>query len=69
LADDDIRAVVALVRSHHHLMSRHIWEIEVEKPTSVKVSLGYPERLGGELLFAEKRQSNWVVTFVGVWAQ
>jgi len=50
-------------------MSKHIWEIKAETPTSVKVSLGFPETLGGELLFARKEHEHWVVTFVGVWSQ
>ena len=69
LEDSDIQMIVALVNSQRRLVSKHIWEIEVRKPDSVKVSLGFPERLGGELLFARKRQGQWAVTFVGVWAQ
>ena len=69
LSDDDIRAIIALVRSHRGLMSKHIWRIETDTPTSVKVSLGFPERLGGELFFARKEHDRWVVTFVGVWSQ
>jgi len=69
LTDNDVRAIVALVQSHRGLMSKHIWEIRAETPTSVKVSLGFQETLGGELLFARKEHEHWVVTFVGVWSQ
>src|SRR3954447_13530661 len=69
LADKDVRAIVALVQSHRGLMSKHICEIEAQMPTSVKVSLGFPETLGGEVLLARKEHEHWVVTFVGVWSQ
>jgi hypothetical protein len=67
LGDSDTRAIVALVQSRSGLVSEHIWQLEVTKPGSVEVALGYRERLGGELLQVEKHRDRWRIIFVGVW--
>src|SRR5712692_444706 len=63
LGDSDAHAIVALVQSRSGLVSKRIWQIEVTKPGSVEVALGYPERHGGELLQLEKRRGHWAIVY------